>query len=266
MSLSITDLHFSYPNKTVLRGVDISLLPCGKVTALLGPNAAGKSTLFRCITGLLSLQTGGIELAGESLLSQSQAARIRHVCYMPQSYESRAALTVFEVVLLASKQLDRWQVVDEDVEKVALVLEQFGISHLAERFIGELSGGQQQIVSLCQSVVRSAQLYLLDEPTSALDLRHQLQVMQTLVDVTKQRDVTTVIALHDLNLAARFADHLVLMNEGVIVASGSPDTILSSPELAQIYGVDIELHRGSDGVLVVGSKIGTTEKVAVEAG
>ncbi len=255
MKLNVTGLSFSYPSKSVLRSVHTGDIPSGKLTALLGPNAAGKSTLFRCISGLLTPQTGQVFLGDEQMQLMEHASRIRHICYMPQSYASQAALTVFEVVLLACKHLNDWQVTDQDIDVVSNLLERFAISHLADCYIGELSGGQQQVVALCQSMVRPAKLFLLDEPTSALDLRRQLEVMHTLSEITDERDVTTVIAMHDLNLAARFADHLVLMNDGEVVAAGSTEDVLSSQALAATYGVNIELQRASDGVMMVGASL-----------
>lgn len=253
MSLHVLGLDFAYPAKPVLQGIDTGVLPAGRLTALLGPNAAGKSTLFRCIAGLLQPQAGEIRLGDQVLHRRSRAERIRRVCYMPQTFASSAALTVFEVVLLARKHLQDWRVRDDDVEVVELLLRRCGVVHLAERYIGELSGGQQQMVSICQAMVRPAEVFLLDEPTSALDLRHQLEIMQTLRDLTLERKAVTIAAMHDLNLATRFADHLVLMRDGKILAAGPKEDILSSPVLAQTYGVKIEIGRTSDGGVVVGA-------------
>lgn len=255
MTLRVEGLTFGYPDKPVLHSVDTGSLPTGKLTALLGPNAAGKSTFFRCVAGLQQPQAGRVMLGERDLQAMAQAERIRDVCYMPQSYASNAALTVFEVVLLARKQLRDWRVHDEDVTAVTRLLLRFGIQHLAERYIAELSGGQQQIVALCQAMVRQGRLFLLDEPTSALDLRHQLEVMQTLRELTEERQAVTIAAMHDLNLAARFADHILLMEAGQVVASGATDDVLGSAELARTYGVNIELQRAADGVYMVGARI-----------
>ncbi|NBC48984.1 MAG: ATP-binding cassette domain-containing protein [Gammaproteobacteria bacterium] len=255
MSLHVRGLDFAYPAKPVLQGIDTGALAAGQLTALLGPNAAGKSTLFRCIAGLLPPQAGEIQLGEARLHDLPRAERIRRVCYMPQTFSSSAALTVFEVVLLARKHLQDWQVRDDDVAIVERLLQRCGLVHLAERYIGELSGGQQQMVSICQAMLRPADVFLLDEPTSALDLRHQLEMMQTLRDLTSERQVVTIAAMHDLNLAARFANHLLLMRAGRILAAGPKEEILSSPVLAETYGVKIELGRTSDGGMMVGARL-----------
>ena len=255
MTLRVRGLSFGYPGKPVLHEVETGELPCGKLTALLGPNAAGKSTLFRCLAGLLAPRAGIVVLGADDLHAMGRAQRIRDVCYMPQSYVSTAALTVFEVVLLARKHQADWRVADADLAAVSGLLARFGVEHLADRYIGELSGGQQQLVALCQAMVRPGRLFLLDEPTSALDLRHQLEVMQTLCSITAERGAVTIAAMHDLNLAARFADHIVLMKDGRVIASGPKERILASPELGWTYGVTIELQQTSDGVHVVGARL-----------
>lgn len=253
MSLTVTGLAFSYPGKAVLRGVDTGVLPAGRLTALLGPNAAGKSTLFRCIAGLLTPHAGQLRLGEQDLAAMTTAERIRAVCYMPQGYQVSAALTVFEVVLMARKHLEDWRVRDSDLSVVEQTLGRCGIAHLAQRHLGELSGGQQQMVAFAQAMVREARVVLLDEPTSALDLRHQLEVMGTLRTLTRERQTISVAAMHDLSLAARFADHLVLMREGRVLTSGPTASVLASPLLAETYGVTIELGRSSGGHVLVGA-------------
>lgn len=251
MSLRLENVSFGFPRAQVLSSVSTEALPTGRITALLGPNAAGKSTLFRCIAGVLTPRQGAIWLNNQDLLSASRLQRMQQVCYMPQIAHSSAAITVFEAVLLAKKHMHDWRVSADDADAVEAVLVQFGIAELAQRYINELSGGQQQIVSLCQALVRSADLVLLDEPTSALDLQHQLNVLHTISTLTEVRESVTLISLHDLNLAARFADHIVLLNKGEVVISGPTEQVLESPQLANTYGVNIELKRASDSAYMV---------------
>lgn len=250
MSLAAAGLSFSYPGKRVLEGIRFEDVPRGRLTALLGPNAAGKSTLFRCAAGLLAPRSGTLSLDGRDLAALDPAGRIEAVCFMPQAFASHAALTVFEVVLLARKRLEGWRVTDADLAAVERMLIRLDIEHLAGRHIGELSGGQQQMVSLCQALVRPAEVYLLDEPTSALDLRRQLEVMETVKAIARERDAVIVAAMHDLNLAVRFADHLLLMRDGRLLAAGPCDSILASPALAETYEVDIEVRHTEGGSVV----------------
>ncbi|OUR65746.1 iron ABC transporter ATP-binding protein [Methylophaga sp. 42_25_T18] len=255
MSLTIKNLSFSYPEKQVLRDVSITDLPRGKLTVLLGPNAAGKSTFFRSLAGLIAADFEQLSINNENINELTATERTQRVCYMPQIFSTNAMLTVFEVVLLAQKQLNAWSVGEDDVNAVESLLQQFEIEHLAQRYISELSGGQQQLVSICQAMARSAELFLLDEPTSALDLRHQLQVMQRLKEETEKREVITIIALHDLGLAARFADNLLLMKEGQLLGYGETEAMFSSSLIEDIYGIEIELLRNAKGSLVVTSEL-----------
>ncbi|MEM7693087.1 MAG: ABC transporter ATP-binding protein [Pseudomonadota bacterium] len=247
MTLRVRNLSFAYPRKPVLHDVNAGPLKRGAVTALIGPNAAGKSTLFRCIAGLLPKYTGRIALDGDALEPLAPRARVKRVTFMPQFFAANAALSVFDVVLLARKSLSGWAVERADIEAVAAVLDDFGIGHLSEADIGALSGGQQQMVSVCQALVREPSVFLFDEPTSALDLKHQLEIMTAIARETRRRNAVTLVALHDLNLAARFADHALLMRQGRIVAEGAPEAVLADEALGETYGVTIDLitHQGT---------------------
>lgn len=242
--LSAHNLDFSYGNRQILNGVSFDGLKPGSVTALIGPNAAGKSTLFRLIAGLLKPKGGQVRLGGQDLATLSARKRLEQVCFMPQFFAANAALTVFDVVMMAHKQLRGWRVSGADIQKVSQTLSDAGIAHLAEAYVGELSGGQSQMVSVAQALIRTSDVYLFDEPTSALDLRHQLGVLDRIRRAVHARQAVGVVALHDLNLAARFADHLILLGNGQILAQGSPKEVLNSPALAATYGVEIEVTSG----------------------
>lgn len=255
MTLEIQNLSFAYAKTPVLHDISIEGFKPGDLTALIGPNATGKSTFFKCVSGVLKT-TGATIKVGDLCIGKTDTQTWnRNVCYMPQSFTSNAALTVFDVVLLARKHMHGWRVDDDDLNVIAETLHKLKVDHLSETYVGDLSGGQQQMVSIAQAVVREPSLFLLDEPTSALDLRHQLEIMKIIKEVTRSREIVSIVALHDLNLAARFADHVVLMREGRIISSGPPREILASPELAETYGVTIEIHETNDGVLTVAASL-----------
>ncbi|MEL7046630.1 MAG: ABC transporter ATP-binding protein [Pseudomonadota bacterium] len=211
--------------------------------------------MFQCLAGILRPQAGRITLNDIDLLHSSRAERLHRVCYMPQSYGASAALTVFEVILLARQRLDRERSRADDLHRVDALLRQFDIEALADRLISDLSGGQQQLVSLCQALARDAQLFLLDEPTSALDLKRQLQVLSQLAEETRRRDALTIIAVHDLSLAARFADHVLVLAGGTIRAAGPTEAVFTSGVIEQTFDVDIELLRGEASGLVVAASL-----------
>lgn len=249
--LHASDLTFSYGKRTILHGVGFAPLEPGKLTALIGPNASGKSTLFRVIAGLLKASTGQVFLGDLDFSHLSTRKRLERVCFMPQFFTANAALTVFDVVMMAQKQLRGWKVSAADIDAVAKALHDGGIGHLSEAYVSELSGGQSQMVSVVQALVRTSDVYMFDEPTSALDLRHQIDVLDRIRSAMAARNSIGVVALHDLNLAARFADHLILLGEGRILAEGPPEQVLRTDAIARTYGVDIEITQGPRKDLLV---------------
>ena len=244
-------LRFSYGNREILRDMGFAPLQPGKLTALIGPNTSGKSTLFRVIAGLLRAKAGTVHLGDLDLRTLTARKRLQQICFMPQMFTANAALTVFDVVMMAQKQLKGWTVTNDDIDAVARALDMGGIGHLAEAYVSELSGGQSQMVSVVQALVRHSDVYLFDEPTSALDLRHQLDVLGRIKAAMVERNTIGVVALHDLNLAARFADHLLLLGRGRILAEGAPDQVLRTNAISETYGVDIEISEGPRKDLLV---------------
>lgn len=244
MSLTAQNLSVSFGTRQVLHDTGFAPLQPGQLTALIGPNAAGKSTLFRTIAGLVKSTRGEIHLGDDNLKDLPTRTRLKRICFMPQFFTANAALSVFDVVLMAQKQLAGWRVSHDDMTAVARALDEAGIGHLADANIGELSGGQAQMVSVCQALTRRSEVYLFDEPTSALDLRHQLDVMSRIQAAIRARNAIGIVALHDLNLAARYADHLLLIGAGKILTEGVPDRVLADPVIAETYNVDIETARG----------------------
>jgi len=256
MSLELKNLSFAYTvDKPVLHNINLKSIKKSELTALIGPNATGKSTFFKCLSGILKAPQSEIKVSDSKMTFEDKKKWNQTICYMPQSFTSNAALTVFDVVLLARKNLLGWKINDADIEIVAETINKLNIDHLSELYIGDLSGGQQQMVSIAQAIVRQPEVFLLDEPTSALDLRHQLEIMSIIKEVTKTRNIISVVALHDLNLAARFADNLILMRDGEIVITGAPDKVLASDQLSETYGVNIEIQKTNNGNTTVSASI-----------
>ncbi len=235
MNLVAQQLSARYGTQTVLHAIDLSL-PAGQVAALVGPNGSGKSTLIRCLAGLLP-HGGRVTLAGTE-------RRNDHMGYMPQDTAASAALTVVETVLLGCVGRLRWQVVDADLAAVDAILQRLGIAHLAGRWLSELSGGQRQLVFLAQALVAEPRVLLLDEPISALDLRHQIEVLETVRQLTRERSLITLVVLHDLNAAVRYADQLLLLQHGQLVVQGDARSVFTLPHIERVFGVEAELLQG----------------------
>ncbi len=246
----ISNLSASYGRKQILFDITIPDLKPGELVGIIGPNAAGKSTLFKSLAGMLPIK-GEINIAGADLKKTSTADWSNIVGMMPQQYNVQIALSVFESVLLALKSHGHWRVTDENLQAVAKTLDVLKISHLAERKIYELSGGQQQIVAMARLLVRDLPMILFDEPTSALDLHHQLNSMQTIRQLTQDRNIISLIALHDLNLAATFCDRLVLIRQGHIMLDGKPQEVLSHAHIEDVYGVNVRLEKTARDTLFV---------------
>ena len=258
MNLSLNDVRFSYGAAVVLNGITIDAINPGKITATIGPNAAGKTTLFKCIAGLLK-PDGWIQLDGRDLRQHSREEITEKVGYLPQESPVNAVLTVFEAVLLARKHTLSWRVSDDDLQSVTRVLENLDIEDLSTRFLNELSGGQKQMVSIAQALVREPDVLLMDEPTSSLDLQRQLEVLELIREITAQREIITLISLHDLNMAARYADHFVVMDKGTVYASGDGHQVLTPDMLRDVYGVEATVLASPDGILQV-TPIGSIRK------
>lgn len=251
MSLEISGLSFGYRNVPLFSALEMEPLRRGELAALVGPNGVGKSSLFRLIAGLARPSGGTIRLDGDDAGRMSGRARAQRIFLLTQHTAMRAALGVFDVVLLAKRGWRGGKATDEDIADVEEILRALGIDHLSDRSVNELSGGQQQLVALCQALVREPDVLLLDEPTSALDLRRQLEVMHLVHDVTRKRNIVTVAALHDLDLACRFADRFLLLHDGCIAADGKPEGVLSDSVISEAYGVGIRLEKTGSGRLVV---------------
>ncbi|MEC3880528.1 ABC transporter ATP-binding protein [Parapedobacter sp. 10938] len=247
-TLQVSEIHAGYPKKKVIDGLTLPPLASGEVTVLTGPNAAGKSTLLRAIAGLLHAH-GSVQYEGNELTTLSPRKRASYVSFMPQSVPTDINLSVMEAIISALKAspFDAATTHNEQLHRRAItVLERIGIAHLALEPLNQLSGGQRQMASLARSVVREPHILLLDEPTSALDLRHQLKVMR-LARSFAQDGRIVIMVLHDLNLAMRWADRVVVMHQGKLVSQGSPTEAITPAVIESVYGVRIRVERCSQG-------------------
>lgn len=234
--LRLQDVGVSYGRREILREITTPDLNGGEVIAVIGPNAAGKSSLFRRISGLLS-GPGQVEIV-------SPAGKTP--CYLPQDSAVNAVLTVYESVLLARKQGGSWSVGDEELAAIDQALHDLDITDLAFRGLGELSGGQRQLVSIAQTLVRRPEIMLLDEPTSALDLHRQFEVLSLVRRLAREKGICALIAIHDLNQALRIADRVLVLAKGRLIAFGEPRAIITPALLEEVYGVIARVESAGD--------------------
>lgn len=237
-------LSFAYRSEPVLRDVDVRFEP--GVTAVIGPNAAGKSTLLRCLCGLLKPE-GTVQLDGRDLRGVPASQRSYLISYLPQDLSTQAVLSVVEAVLLGRLHGLGWRPSEEDLRVVTELLDELDLAELAERSITELSGGQLQMVALAQALAREPSVLLLDEPTANLDLEHQFEICTLMRELTASRQMTTVMALHDLNVAARFADTVYVLRQGTVHARGSAAEVMTDAMISSVYRVNAHVTLCADG-------------------
>lgn len=255
--LIINGLRVAYGRRQVIDNLWAPPLLPGSVTAVLGPNGSGKSTLLRALAGLTPAE-GAVGLDGESLSRAGLAERARRIVYLPQSLPAAVHLRVIES-LLAARHASPHQggatrgalSTDGTLAECEALLERLGIGALAMRHLDELSGGQAQLAGLAQALIRQPRVLLLDEPLSALDLNHQFHVMSLIGEETRRHGMVTLVVLHDLAIAMRHADRVLVMQNGTLRADGAPAVALTPSLLAAVYGVQARVERCSRGLPLV---------------
>ena len=231
----VEGLNFSYPcGRQILRDISFSAAS-GDFVAILGNNGAGKSTLLKCFDHMLRPQSGTV-LDDTDLLTLSLSELAKQVAFVTQGGSS-ARLTVYDMLLLGRKPYIKWGISQRDHSLVTDTLRRMDLQHLSMRYLDQLSGGEQQKVLLARALVQEPKLLLLDEPTSNLDLRNQYEVLGLVREMCRERSITAVVVIHDLNLALRFCDRFLFLHGGTVFAAG--DASVVSPEnIRSVYGID----------------------------
>lgn len=236
MKLKVNNIEFAYNSVHVLENVSMEL-NSKEVLGIVGPNGTGKSTLIRCIDKILNPKRGSILLDEQNISKMSRMEIARKIGYVPQSMKGIFPASVVDTVLMGRRSYLGWKSSQEDLDCVLEVLELLGLMEFAMRDINEISGGQQQKVLIARALAQKADILLLDEPTSNLDIKHQLEVMEIMKNIVKNKGISAIMALHDLNLASRYADRIIMMKEGKIFAVGNPASVFTVENIKQVYGV-----------------------------
>jgi len=240
MKLKVENVEFSYASTPVLADICLELAQ-SEILGIVGPNGAGKSTLIRCIDRILKPTRGSILLDEEDIQHISMRETAKKLGYIPQSASQIFPATVFDTVLMGRSPHIGWRSSEKDNEKVLDVLQMLNIEDLAMRDINETSGGQQQRVFIARALAQEPDILLLDEPTSNLDIQHQLEVMEIIKDLVMKKGISAIMAVHDLNLASRYTDRVIIMKRGRIFDAGTPSNVLTSENIRSVYGVEAEV-------------------------
>jgi iron complex transport system ATP-binding protein len=241
MMLDAENITVGYKNKVVLVSLSLSIFP-GKLTVLAGPNGSGKSTLLRCLAGALPPQQGKVILEGKDLYRLPVRTTSRQIAYVSQETAMPFAFTVKELVDLADG-------VGGTPESIRRAIELLQLENIAPRALDALSGGEQQRAAIARGLAQQTPCLLLDEPTAHLDLRYQAALFQALGNRCREEGATVVVVLHDLSLAVRHADQIVLLNKGRIVGNGPVAEVMREDTLAQVYQIPVRIRR--DGAEIV---------------
>ena len=246
VKLAITDLSFGYNGKATIKDVFLEV-ERGEVVSLVGPNGAGKSTLIKCIDRILRPQRGTVLVDGKAASLMGSKDFSRMMGYVPQSTKEIFPYTVFDIVLMGRRPHIGWRVTGGDVKVVAKTLKFMGIEQFASRYFDELSGGEKQKIAMARAIVQEPEILLLDEPTSNLDIKHQLEVMRTVRLLVEKGGISAIMAMHDLNLASRFSDKIVMLKDGRVFEMGRPESVLIPENIEKVYGVRAEVIKDSTG-------------------
>jgi iron complex transport system ATP-binding protein len=238
MSLEARDLTVGYDKKTISEHLDL-VVPAGRFTAIIGPNACGKSTLLRALSRLLKPQAGEVLLDGRDIHSRPVKEVARRLGLLPQSSIAPDGISVAELVARGrfphQKLIRQWSAADEAAVVAAMAAT--GVTELSGELVDTLSGGQRQRVWVAMVLAQQTSIVLLDEPTTFLDIAHQIDLLELCVRLNREQSTTMVAVLHDLNQACRYADHVVVMKGGRIVRQGDPREVVTAELIEDVFGL-----------------------------
>ena len=253
MKLKVQGLNFRYNSKLVLKDITLEVGE-GEILTLLGPNGSGKTTLLRCIMRILNPDKGYILIDGRQISKIKRRELAKRIACVPQSEPDNFPTTVFDAVLIGRRPYLNWNPSIKDFKIVSEVLHLLELEEFVLRDLNELSGGEKQKVLIARGIVQEPEIMLLDEPTSNLDLRHQLEVLEIIKYLVKKRTISVIMAMHDLNLASKYSDKLVMLKNGKIFSTGTPKQVITPENIKSVYGVEATVYNQSQIPYVMAKK------------
>lgn len=240
--LTVDSLCVSYKTKLILKNISFTIKP-GEVLGVIGPNGVGKSTLVRALSGVIPIQGGHILIDGEDITSMQPAQKSNLIAVVPQASQLPQEFTAWQLVLLGrTPHLNWWgSLSEQDIEITHQAMERTNTLDLADRKIGEISGGEQQRIMLARALAQSTPVLMLDEPTAHLDLQYQISLLSQVHELALQDHLCVLITMHDLNLVARYTDRVALLVNEELRAIGTPEKILTSDLLSEAYQIEVQV-------------------------
>ncbi len=235
MILSVDNVEFSYKSKNILKKLKFEVNR-GEVVSILGVNGAGKSTLLKCINRMLKPKKGAILVDDFNLNTLNNEEIAKKMAYVSQNTYGNF-ITVFDAVLLGRKPYIKWDVSRNDLKITESVLKIMNLEEHALRYTKELSGGELQKVVIARALVQEPQILLLDEPTNNLDLKNQMEVMKIIRNISKSKNISSIVVMHDLNLTLRFSDKFIMLKDGMIYSKGNSD-VINPKNILEVYNVN----------------------------
>ena len=249
MKLTIDGLSQGYEGKTIIHDIDFEA-NSGEVVTLLGPNGAGKSTLIKTICNVMRPKSGTVFIDGRNISDIDKKEYAKLIGYVPQTAVFFGSSTVYDSVLIGRRPYVKWSYTHEDIQAAADAMIRMKIDDLYDRPIHRLSGGQRQRVTLARALAQAPSFYVFDEPTSALDLRNQLDTLKVMRQVINDTGACMIVAMHDLNLAYRYSDKVMVLSKGTVYGFGNTEDIITPQMIKDVYGVDAEIVEGSKGKFI----------------
>ncbi|MGH7808154.1 MAG: ABC transporter ATP-binding protein [Thermodesulfobacteriota bacterium] len=250
--ISGEDIRFSYDGVEVLKGISISLRK-ERMVGLLGANGAGKSTLLRILTGILNPKSGRLLYGGKELTRLDKREIAKRIAYIPQDSTFGFPFSVQEVVLMGrAPYVGRFEFERErDLQIAISAMETVGISHLKDRPITEISGGEKQLASLARALAQEPEVMVLDEPATFLDVKHKTRIMKLLRSLKSERGISVIAATHDVFSALFYFDEIIMLKDGGIFAEGSVEEVLKQEVLTAVYGIEVTVRRENGRIFVL---------------
>lgn len=237
--LSVKDLVFSYNESALILDKVSLLMDKPEIVGIIGPNGSGKTTLIKCINNILTPSQGKILLDESDIKNMRMNEVAKRMAYVPQNTErDMNSPNVYEVVMMGRKPHTTWQYTEKDDQIVWKIMKEMSVAHLASHGFDELSSGQLQRVLIARAIAQEAKIFLLDEPTSNLDVKYQIEVLEIIRGIVKKNNVGACIIIHDLDLAYRFCNRIIMMNHKKIKYIGTPDEVMTPPNIKEIFGID----------------------------